>query len=136
MAAIKVSSKVEADVWEDLKELADDSHQNISGLLTEAIREYLQRRRAPLPTHRAVPVAEEESRVRDQRQAEKGMERHGGEQQDEPQRIRRLIPDRVDTHESRDEQVAHDQEVHDHPFVPDVVAHVWWFAELSAIGNC
>ena len=45
MAAIKVSSKVDEAVWEDLKELADDSHQNISGLLTEAIRDYLQRRR-------------------------------------------------------------------------------------------
>jgi hypothetical protein len=45
MAAIKVSSKVEASVWEELKELADESHQNLSGLLTEAIREYLQRRR-------------------------------------------------------------------------------------------
>jgi predicted transcriptional regulator len=45
MAAIKVSSKVDEAVWEDLKELADESHQNISGLLTEAIREYLQRRR-------------------------------------------------------------------------------------------
>jgi predicted transcriptional regulator len=45
MAAIKVSSKVDAAVWEDLKELADESHQNISGLLTDAIREYLQRRR-------------------------------------------------------------------------------------------
>jgi predicted transcriptional regulator len=45
MAAIKVSSKVEADVWEDFRQLADESHQNISGLLTEAIREYLQRRR-------------------------------------------------------------------------------------------
>lgn len=45
MAAIKVSSKVEASVWEEFKDLADESHQNISGLLTEAIREYLQRRR-------------------------------------------------------------------------------------------
>lgn len=45
MAAIKISSKVEASVWEELKELADESHQNISGLLTDAIREYLQRRR-------------------------------------------------------------------------------------------
>ena len=45
MAAIKVSSKVDAAVWEDFKDLADESHQNISGLLTEAIREYLQRRR-------------------------------------------------------------------------------------------
>ncbi len=45
MAAIKVSSKVEASVWEEFKSLADESHQNISGLLTEAIREYIQRRR-------------------------------------------------------------------------------------------
>jgi len=45
MAAIKISSKVDEIVWEDLRELADESHQNISGLLTEAIREYLQRRR-------------------------------------------------------------------------------------------
>jgi hypothetical protein len=45
VAAIKISSKVEASVWEDLKNLAEESHQNISGLLTEAIREYVQRRR-------------------------------------------------------------------------------------------
>jgi predicted transcriptional regulator len=45
MAAIKISSKVDEAVWEDFRELADESHQNISGLLTEAIREYLQRRR-------------------------------------------------------------------------------------------
>ena len=45
MAAIKVSSKVEAAVWEDLRKMADESHQNIAGLLTEAIREYVQRRR-------------------------------------------------------------------------------------------
>jgi hypothetical protein len=45
MAAIKVSSKVEESVWEEFKNLADESHQNISGLLTEAIREYIQRRR-------------------------------------------------------------------------------------------
>jgi predicted transcriptional regulator len=45
MAAIKVSSKVDETVWEDLKDLAGESHQNISGLLTAAIREYVQRRR-------------------------------------------------------------------------------------------
>lgn len=45
MAAIKVSSKVEASVWQEFKDLADESHQNISGLLTEAIREYVERRR-------------------------------------------------------------------------------------------
>jgi len=45
MAAIKISSKVDASVWEELKELARESHQNVSGLLTEAIREYVRRKR-------------------------------------------------------------------------------------------
>lgn len=45
MPAIKISSKVEQSVWEELKALADETHQSISGLLTEAIREYLRRRR-------------------------------------------------------------------------------------------
>lgn len=45
MAAIKISSKVEEGPWNELKELAQESHQSISGLLTEAITEYLRRRR-------------------------------------------------------------------------------------------
>ncbi len=45
MATIKISSKVEETAWNDLKTLARESHQNISGLLTEAIRDYLGRRR-------------------------------------------------------------------------------------------
>jgi predicted transcriptional regulator len=45
MSAIKISSKVDAAVWEELKMLAQESHQNVSGLLTEAIRDYLRRRR-------------------------------------------------------------------------------------------
>jgi len=45
MAAIKVSSKVEEAAWNDLKQLASESHQSISGLLTDAIREYVRRRR-------------------------------------------------------------------------------------------
>ena len=45
MAAIKISSKVEEKVWGDLKALAEESHQNVSGLLTEAIAEYVRRRR-------------------------------------------------------------------------------------------
>jgi len=45
MSAIKISSKVDASVWEELKELARESHQNVSGLLTEAIREYVRRKR-------------------------------------------------------------------------------------------
>jgi predicted transcriptional regulator len=45
MATLKVSSKVDAQVWGDLQALAAEAHQSISGLLTEAIREYLARRR-------------------------------------------------------------------------------------------
>jgi len=45
MATIKISSKVEALVREELRQLAKESHQNVSGLLTEAIGDYLQRRR-------------------------------------------------------------------------------------------
>ncbi len=41
MAGIKISSKFDETVWEEFRILASDSHQNISGLLTEAIREYL-----------------------------------------------------------------------------------------------
>ena len=45
MATIKISSKVEQQVWEDLRLLAKESHQNLSGVLTEAIRDYVQKRR-------------------------------------------------------------------------------------------
>jgi len=45
MAAIKISSKVEQKAWRELQELARESHQSISGLLTEAIGDYVRRRR-------------------------------------------------------------------------------------------
>ena len=45
MKSIKISSKVDEGAWNDLRELARESHQNISGLLSEAIREYVVRRR-------------------------------------------------------------------------------------------
>ncbi len=45
MSTIKISSKVETAVWEEFRALANESHQNISGLLTEAISDYLHRRR-------------------------------------------------------------------------------------------
>ncbi|TVQ50387.1 MAG: hypothetical protein EA371_00660 [Gammaproteobacteria bacterium] len=45
MAAIKISSKVDQQVWEELRAMAEENHQNVSGLLTEAISEYLARRR-------------------------------------------------------------------------------------------
>ena len=45
MSNIKISSKVDAAAWEDLKQLAQESHQNISGVLTEAIQDYVRRHR-------------------------------------------------------------------------------------------
>lgn len=45
MTAIKISSKVEQDDWKDLQDLARESHQSISGLLTEAIRDYVRKKR-------------------------------------------------------------------------------------------
>lgn len=62
MAAIKISSKVDEAVWNDLKELAEESHQSISGLLTDAIREFLRRRRvrAEVSNHLERSIAENE----------------------------------------------------------------------------
>ena len=45
MAAIKISSKVEQKQWRELQELARESHQSISGLLTEAISDFVRKRR-------------------------------------------------------------------------------------------
>lgn len=45
MTAIKVSSKVEEKVWNELKALARESHRNVSGVLTEAIADYVRRHR-------------------------------------------------------------------------------------------
>ena len=45
MQNIKISSKVDEAVWGELKALAKEQHQNVSGLLTEAISEYVKRKR-------------------------------------------------------------------------------------------
>ena len=45
MQSIKISSKVDEDAWNELTALAAETHQNLSGVLTEASREYLTRRR-------------------------------------------------------------------------------------------
>ena len=45
MKTIKISSKVDEKAWNELREFARESHQSISGLLSEAIREYVVRRR-------------------------------------------------------------------------------------------
>ena len=45
MSAIKISSKVDPEVWDDLKELAEETNQSISGVLTVAIQDYVRRHR-------------------------------------------------------------------------------------------
>ena len=45
MAKIKISSKVEQREWEALQALARESNQNISGLLSEAVADYVRKRR-------------------------------------------------------------------------------------------
>jgi hypothetical protein len=41
---IKFSSKVDEVTWRAFRALASETHQSISGLLTEALRDYLRRR--------------------------------------------------------------------------------------------
>ncbi len=45
MAKVKISSKVEQREWEALQQLARDSNQSISGLLSEAVADYVRKRR-------------------------------------------------------------------------------------------
>ena len=45
MAKVKISSKVEQREWETLKSLARESNQSISGLLSEAVADYIRKRR-------------------------------------------------------------------------------------------
>ena len=63
MAAIKISSKVDERVWNDFRKLAEESHQSISGLLTEAIGDYVRRRRV-----RPVVLEQLEASIADNRE--------------------------------------------------------------------
>jgi predicted transcriptional regulator len=64
MSAIKISSKVDEEVWAELRALAEESHQSVSGLLTEAIREYVQRRRVrPIVMHHLEDSIEQNRRL-------------------------------------------------------------------------
>ncbi len=45
MAKIKISSKVEKREWEALQALARESNQSIAGVLSEAVAEYVARKR-------------------------------------------------------------------------------------------
>ncbi len=70
MAAIKISSKVDEEAWRDLQEIARDSHQSISGLLTEAVRDYVQRRRVRPLVHKHLEDSISENLELGQRLAE------------------------------------------------------------------
>jgi predicted transcriptional regulator len=45
MAKIKISSKVEQREWEALQAIASESNQSIAGLLSEAVADYVRKRR-------------------------------------------------------------------------------------------
>ena len=45
MAKIKISSKVEQGEWEALQAIAAESQQSIAGLLSEAVADYVRKRR-------------------------------------------------------------------------------------------
>ena len=45
MPTIKISTKVDHEAWNDLKQLAQETNQSISGVLTEAIQDYVRRHR-------------------------------------------------------------------------------------------
>jgi len=42
---VKIRCKVDRSVWNDLRAQASESHQSVSDLLNEAIRDYVARRR-------------------------------------------------------------------------------------------
>ena len=45
MPSIKISSKVDDSAWNALKAIARESRQSVSGLPSEAVRDYVRRRR-------------------------------------------------------------------------------------------
>jgi hypothetical protein len=45
MAKIKISSKVEQREWEALQAIASESQQSVAGLLSEAVADYVRKRR-------------------------------------------------------------------------------------------
>jgi len=44
MASVKISSSMDEMVWEDLQRHSKESSQSISGLLTKAVKEFLNRK--------------------------------------------------------------------------------------------
>ena len=44
MKSVKISSKMNQVTWKALQQVSHDTHQSISGLLSEAVEDYLKRR--------------------------------------------------------------------------------------------
>lgn len=42
---IKVSTLVDKKVWDAMKDLSEETHQSLSGMLSEALEEYIRRKR-------------------------------------------------------------------------------------------
>lgn len=42
---IKISTLVDEKAWKELKSLSEETHQSLSGLLSEAVKEYVRRKR-------------------------------------------------------------------------------------------
>ena len=70
MANVKISSKVEEADWKALQQVARESHQSISGLLTQAIREYVRRRRVRPDVIKHLETSIDENRELGRRLAE------------------------------------------------------------------
>jgi predicted transcriptional regulator len=62
MAKIKISSKVEQREWEALQAIASESQQSIAGLLSEAVADYVRKRRLrpAVLTHLEASIKENE----------------------------------------------------------------------------
>ena len=42
---MKISTQVEEKVWKEFKTLSDETHQSLSGMLTDALSEYVRNKR-------------------------------------------------------------------------------------------
>lgn len=42
---IKISTLVDEKVWEEIKDLSQETRQSLSGMVTEALEEYIRRKR-------------------------------------------------------------------------------------------
>lgn len=61
MRRIKISTQMDAATWQSLRAMADASHQSISGLLTEAVADYVRRRRVRPEVERAIEASLEKN---------------------------------------------------------------------------